>query len=166
MPTKAIIRPTRARRQHDMVERVEGRELIDSNGVVATPFRVTDTLQLMARRGTISAEMHAAGIRFRDAFAVAQLDALRAADMARAGGRGWSDIAIGGQVERARGEVWRMLQAVGGLASPAGSVLWHVLGLGQSLTQWAGTQGWCGRRISREAAGGILVAALGAMAGK
>ena len=66
--------------------------------------------------------------------------------------------------EAARSAVWRAIQAVGGIASPAGSCLWHVLGWERSLKEWAQEQGWAGRRVSQEAASGILVAALGALA--
>jgi hypothetical protein len=59
--------------------------------------------------------------------------------------------------------VWRAIQAVGGIASPAGSCLWHVLGWQKSLKEWAIEQGWSGRRVSPEAASGILIAALGAL---
>ena len=59
--------------------------------------------------------------------------------------------------------MWRAIQVVGGIASPAGSCLWHVLGWQQSLKEWAIEQGWSGRRVSPEAASGILIAALGAL---
>ena len=59
--------------------------------------------------------------------------------------------------------VWRAVLAVGGPASPGGSCLWHVVGWGRSLKEWALEQGWSGRRVSQEAASGILIAALGAL---
>ena len=69
----------------------------------------------------------------------------------------------GPRIEAARGTVWRAIQAVGGIASPAGSCLWHVLGWERPVKEWALEQGWSGRRVSQEAASGILVAALGAL---
>ena len=69
----------------------------------------------------------------------------------------------GRRVEAARDAVWRAVRAVGGIASPAGSCLWHVVGWGLSLKEWAQQQGWAGRRVSPEAASGILVAALGTL---
>ena len=60
-------------------------------------------------------------------------------------------------------ELIRAIRAVGGLGSPAGSCLWHVVGWEQSLKEWALGQGWNGRRVSQEAASGILIAALGAL---
>jgi hypothetical protein len=38
-----------------------------------------------------------------------------------------------------------------------------VLGWERSLKEWALEQGWNGRRVSQEAASGILIAALGAL---
>src|SRR5205085_6908616 len=111
--------------------------------------------------------MRQAGEDFRARFAVAQLDPLRALDLShlriaeprlRREGDG-----PGLRIEAARGTVWRAIQAVGGIASPAGSCLWHVIGWEQSLKEWALERGWSGRRVSQEAASGILVAALGAL---
>ena len=64
-------------------------------------------------------------------------------------------------IERAREAVWSVILAVGGLATPVGSVLWHVVGWERSLKEWALERGWAGRTVSQEAASGILVAALG-----
>jgi hypothetical protein len=52
---------------------------------------------------------------------------------------------------------WAM--ALGGLGSPA------VLGLQCSIREWAIRQGWGGRPVRVERAQGILVAALGVLAG-
>jgi hypothetical protein len=106
-----------------------------------------DTLTLMERRGSITAGMRQAGEDFRRRFALAQFDPLRALDISRLSlgdkpsGRG--DHAPGLRVEAARVAVWRAVGTVGGIASPAGSCLWHV-------------GGW-------ETASGILIAALGAL---
>jgi len=122
----------------------------------------------MERRGSITAGMRQAGEDFRARFATAQLDPLRAPD--------WSRLRVGGsssnfrtadepglRIEGARDAVWRAILAVGGIASPAGSCLWHVVGWERSLKEWALEQGWSGRRVSQEAASGILIAALGAL---
>ena len=70
----------------------------------------------------------------------------------------------GGQIEVARTAVWNAVLAVGGLGSPAGSVLWHVVGWEKSLKEWALEQGWSGQRqVSQEAAAGMLIAALGVL---
>jgi len=154
------------RRQHGAVERVPA-PIADESGRPSRPYRAVDTLAVMERRGSITAGMRQAGEDFRSRFAVAQLDPLRALDLSRLSlgdkpsRRG--DHAPGLRVEAARTAVWRAIRAVGGIASPAGSCLWHVVGWECSLKEWALEQGWSGRRVSQEAASGILIAALGAL---
>lgn len=158
--------PTVERRTHGPIERLE-RTIADAGGQPARPYRAVDTLAIMERRGTITAGMRQAGEDFRARFAVAQLDPLRALDLShlRLGERSSARDGEGHglRVEAARTAVWRALTAVGGVGSPAGSCLWHVLGWERSLKEWALEQGWSGRRVSPEAASGILVATLGAL---
>ncbi len=158
--------PTPERHGHGVVERLE-RPIADTAGQPSRPYRAVDTLAIMQRRGSITAGMRQAGEDFRARFAVAQLDPLRALDLSRLrlGERSLrrDGEAPGIRIEAARAAVWRAIQAVGGLGSPAGSCLWHVLGWERSLKEWALEQGWSGRRISPEAASGMLVAALGAL---
>lgn len=154
------------RRQHGLVELVPAL-IADSAGRPARPYRAVDTLTIMERRGSITASMRQAGEDFRRRFALAQLDPLRALDLSRLslGDKPTrrDDHAPGLRAEAARTAVWRAIRAVGGIASPAGSCLWHVVGWERSLKEWALEQGWSGRRVSQEAASGILVAALGAL---
>src|SRR5437764_10748103 len=158
--------PPPERRQHGPIERLE-RAIGDAAGHLSRPYRAVDTLAIMERRGSITSGMRQAGEDFRARFAVAQLDPLRATDLShlRVAERGPRPDADGPglRIEAARGAVWRAVQAVGGLGSPAGSCLWHVLGWEQSVKEWALEQGWSGRRVSQEAAAGILIAALGAL---
>ena len=49
-------------------------------------------------------------------------------------------------------------------ARPA-SCVWHVVGLQRSVREWAMRQGWGGKPIRVEQAQGILIAALGTLAG-
>jgi len=50
------------------------------------------------------------------------------------------------------------LNALGlALGSPAGSCIWHVVGLQRSIREWAMRQGWGGRSVRVEQAQGILV---------
>ena len=58
----------------------------------------------------------------------------------------------------------RALEAAGGIGSPGGSCLWHVLGCGCSVREWAIRQGWSGQPVRQEQAQGILMAALGVLA--
>lgn len=164
--TESVISAERL--QHGQIERAPN-TIADAAGRPARPHRVVDTLQIMERRGSITAAMRQAGEDFRSRFAQAQLDPLRAVDISRLrlGDRSTSpDREVPGlRAEAARRAVWRAIQAVGGIASPAGSCLWHVVGWGCSLKEWALEQGWSGRRVTQEAASGILVAALGALEG-
>ncbi len=158
--------PTPERRQHGVIERPE-RAIGDAAGHPSRPYRAVDTLAIMLRRGSITAGMRQAGEDFRARFALAQLDPLRALDLSRLrlGERSLRPDSDGPalRIEAARGTVWRAIQAVGGIASPAGSCLWHVIGWERSLKEWALEQGWSGRRVSQESASGILIAALGAL---
>jgi hypothetical protein len=158
--------PTPERLRQGPVEQL-ARAIADVAGNPSRPHRAVDTLSVMERRGSITAGMHQAGEDFRARFAVAQLDPLRAVDLShlRLGERSLRPDSGGPglRIEAARTAVWRAVQAVGGIASPAGSCLWHVIGWERSLKEWAFEQGWNGRRVSQEAASGILVAALGAL---
>ena len=124
-----------------------------------------DVLAVMYRRGTITAEMRQAGEQYRALFRTAQLDPLCAVDFARPrlgrgeGTRGREPATS--TIEHARDRIWRAMLAVGGLNSAGGSCVWHVLGWERSVKEWALEQGWSGRRVSQEAASGILTAALG-----
>ena len=164
---RADTEPTPERLQHGPIKRLE-RSIADAAGQPSRPYRAVDTLAVMERRGSITAGMRQAGEDFRARFAVAQLDPLRAVDLShlRLGDRAAArtEGPMGARIEAARNAVWRTIQAVGGIASPAGSCVWHVLGWERSLKEWALEQGWSGRRVSQEAASGILVAALGALA--
>jgi hypothetical protein len=158
--------PTLERRRQGRIERLD-HAIADDSCRPSRPYRAVDTLALMQRRGSITAAMRQAAEDFRVRFAAAQLDPLRAFDWSRlksgvaARRFGPDDASL--RTEAARRTVWRAIQAVGGIASPAGSCLWHVVGWEQSLKEWACEQGWNGRRVSQEAASGILVAALGAL---
>ena len=158
--------PTPQRMQHGLVERL-AQTIGDAAGHPSRPYRAVDTLAMMQRRGSITAGMRQAGDDFRARFALAQLDPLRALDPShlRLGERRPRPANDGPalRIEAARTAVWRAIQAVGGIASPAGSCLWHVVGWERSLKEWALEQGWSGRRVSQESASGILVAALGAL---
>jgi len=155
------IAPSLERWRRGDIEALPG-TIADEAGRPSRPYRRIDTLALMQRKGTISAAMRQAGEDFHALFVRASLEPLRAADMARMphGGRGLEP----GEVQaEARKRVWRALQAVGGIASPAGSCLWHVAGCEWTVKDWALREGWGGRPLSQEQAAGVLVAALGVL---
>jgi hypothetical protein len=125
--------------------------------------RTVDTLSRMHAAGTIDAAMLEAGRQFQRTFALAQLDPLRAVNLLRVPG-GSNASEPGTTALRARERVHRVLAALGGPDSPAGSCAWHVLGYGRSVREWALCQSWNGRPVRQEQAHGILVAALGMLA--
>jgi hypothetical protein len=100
---------------------------------------------------------------FQAAFIVANLDPLRALPILRIPGTG-RDPELNDRQLDARRRVHQSLEALGGLSSPAGSCVWHVVGLQRSVREWAIRQGWGGRPVRQEQAQGILVAALGMLA--
>jgi hypothetical protein len=127
-------------------------------------YRTVDTLALMLRNGSITGVMHDAGQQFSQDFARAfasgvassRLDGLPA-------GTAPGQMMIERNAGAARA-VRDALDAVGGSASPAGSALWYVAGLQMSIRDWALRDGWNGKRVEKNEAKGILVAALGVLA--
>ena len=100
---------------------------------------------------------------FQANFIIAQLDPLRALPMLRVPGTGREPDQSERQLHAKR-RVHEAMQALGGISSPAGSCVWHVVGLQRSVREWAIRQGWGGRPVRQEQAQGILVAALGMLA--
>jgi hypothetical protein len=74
-------------------------------------------------------------------------------------------VVSAGHSMRSAASAARPAAASGCLGSPAGSCVWHVVGLQRSIREWAMRQGWGGRPVRVEQAQGILVAALGVLAG-
>jgi hypothetical protein len=134
----------------------------DPDGRPVVHHRTVDTLGIMLRAGTITREMHDAARDFQATFTIARFDAIRCMPMVRMPrGSGPGDL-TDAQVD-ARRRVGEALDALGGLGSPAGSCVWHVVGLQRSIREWAMRQGWGGRPVRVEQAQGILVAALGVL---
>jgi hypothetical protein len=148
--------------------KVRGRELEevrekDPDGRIVIHHRTVDTLGKMLRAGTIDQAMHDAAKDFQASFIVANLDPIRALPILRVPGTG-RDLDLNERQLHARDRVHKALQALGGISSPAGSSVWHVVGLQMSVREWATRQGWSGRPVRQEQAQGILVAALGVLA--
>jgi hypothetical protein len=142
---------------------VRGRDLEEVRGRIVYHHRTVDTLGKMLRAGTITQEMHDAGKDFQVAFIVANLDPLRAIPILRVPGTGREPELNERQLD-ARRRMHEAMAALGGISSPAGSCIWHVVGLQRSVREWAMRQGWAGRPVRQEQAQGILVAALGMLA--
>ena len=136
----------------------------DPDGRPVVHHRTVDTLGIMLRAGTITQDMHDAARDFQAAFTIARYDVVRCMPLVRLpGGSGPGDF-TDAQLD-ARRRVRYALDALGGLGSPAGSCVWHVVGLQRSIREWAMRQGWGGRPVRVEQAQGILVAGLGVLAG-
>jgi hypothetical protein len=132
----------------------------DPEGRIVYHHRTVDTLGKMLRAGTITPEMHDAAKDLEAAFIVANLDPLRALPIVRVPGNG-REPDLNERQLHARRRVHKALEALGGISSPAGSCVWHVVGLQRSVREWALRQGWGGRPVRQEQAQGILIAALG-----
>ena len=134
----------------------------DPEGRPVVHHRTVDTLGIMLHAGTITKEMHDAARDFQAQFTIARFDVIRCMPLLRLpGGGGPGDLADA-QIDAHR-RVGSALDALGGLGSPAGSCVWHVVGLQRSIREWAMRQGWGGRPVRVEQAQGILVAALGVL---
>jgi hypothetical protein len=136
----------------------------DPDGRIVLHHRTVDSLGKMLKAGTINRTMYDAARDLEAAFILANLDPLRAAPTMRLPGPGRAPDLTDRQVD-ARRRLHRALEALGGISSPAGSCVWHVVGLQRSVREWAIRQGWGGRPVRQEQAQGILVAALGVLAG-
>ena len=148
-------------------KRVRGREFEEvrekgPDGRIVYHHRTVDTLAKMLRAGTITPEMHDAAKDFQAAFILANLDPIRALSIQRVQGLRREPELNERQLD-ARRRVHEALQALGGIPSPAGSCVWHVIGLQRSVREWAIRQGWGGRPVRQEQAHRILVAALGVL---
>lgn len=138
--------------------------IADEQGRPARPYRTTDTLLVMERRGTITPAMRQAAEDFRATFRAASLDPLRAPDLNRVP-RAGRDPDLGERAGQLREKVWAAMTALGGIHSPAGSCVWHVVGCEWTLKDWALREGWGGRPLGVETAAGVLVGALGVLQG-
>ena len=162
VPPVGILRETGTLYQYDAEAFEEVREK-DPDGGIVYHHRTVDTLGKMLRGGTIDQAMHDAAKDFQASFIVAQLDPVRAVPILRVPGTG-REPELNERQLHARRRVHEAMAALGGISSPAGSCVWHVVGLQRSVREWAIRQGWGGRPARQEQAQGILVAALGMLA--
>jgi hypothetical protein len=138
-------------------------EVRETDSRIVHRHRTADTLNRMLEAGTISPEMCEAGQLFQIDFALAVLDPIRARPMMLPVGGGGAPELTESQLD-ARRRVHKALDALGGIGSPGGSCLWHVLGCGCSVREWAIRRGWSGQPLRHDQAAGILIAALGVLA--
>ena len=163
LPREDILHPTPERLSRGGVERLP-RPIADEAGCPARPYRAADTLLQMERRNTITPAMRQAGEDFRAVFHLAHLDPLHAGDLHRLP-REAREATLSDRRQEARRKIYAAMTALGGIASPAGSCIWHVIGCEWTVKEWALREGWSGRPLKQETAAGILVGALGVLQG-
>lgn len=156
---ETILYPTPERFKRGQVEFLH-KTIADDHGRISRPHRAVDILSSMEKRGSITPEMRQAGEDFRAQFQTAQLDPLRAPDLAQpyVANRTYGNPSH--KIEVARRRVWQAILAVGGLSTVSGSCLWDVIGWEKTLKLWAFEQVKVGRRINEHAAAGVLIGAL------
>jgi hypothetical protein len=136
---------------------------VDPGGRIVLRHRTVDSLRKLLRSGAITEAMHDTGRAFQRDFQLAGLDPIRARPMMLPCGTSGAPELTESQLD-ARRRVHRALAALGGVGSPGGSCLWHTLGCGCSIREWAIRRGWNGRPVRQDQALGILIAALGVLA--
>jgi hypothetical protein len=153
-----LISPTPERMRRGSVALLERQIERRDETEFGIPHIAIDLLVRMEGNNRINRDERVAGERFRDWFRLAQLDSLKAADMARPYVDGGGAIPeLEPHNERARNEITRAIRWVGGIGSSAGSCLWHVIGLDESLRKWAILQS---RSLDHKGAAVILAIAL------
>lgn len=131
----------------------------------AVVHRTVDTVGMMRRNGTVTREMEAAARDFAAAFTIAQLDALKVPSLHRIPGQfAPQDVSLTDRQVAAREKVHRCLRAIGGLSSPGGSALWHVVGLQMSVREWTLNRAWSGKPVTQDEGRGVLVTTLAVLA--
>lgn len=159
-PREDLSKPSKWRLQHGPATAPE-RGTDPETGVPVQRRRAVDTLGMLLENGSITAQMHEAAEIFRTQFRAAALDGMRTMPLIRIA-RGTGDTLTERHVS-ARQKVAAAIKHVGGMDSPAGSSLWHVVGLECSIREWAMQQGWNGKPLVPAHGQGILVSALGTL---
>jgi hypothetical protein len=130
----------------------------DSEDRPGSPYVVQDHLDVLERLGKIDKPQKQAGLQFRDDFARAGHEPLRAAplELRSHGVQGFSHARL-----EAADRVHGAMRILGGYGSPAGSCAWHVLGMDWTPKQWAIERGV----VHERAAHAVLMATLGVLVG-
>jgi hypothetical protein len=154
--------PSSERRQHNRITR-DRAQIADTLGHIGSPWRAETLLARLERAGDITAAQRAAGEQFHALFRAAARDPIKATDPAKTHVSGAHGLA------QPMGSLWaktsldRALDALGGLASPAGSCAWHVLGCDCSMRDFALRKSWCGKPVQDHVAKGVLLGCLGTL---
>jgi hypothetical protein len=140
------------------------RQVIGKEGV-SVQRKVQDILDKLFDSQSITLEMFTAGKNFQSLFVMANIDTLKAQNLDIGGGglSGGEDEHLL-RVARAKQAVFDMIMSVGGLSSPMGSILYHVIGLGDSVNKWVNSYEWGGNKLNNHNAKGLLIGALSVVA--
>jgi hypothetical protein len=158
-----LIPPPPERAQHDRIERLD-RQINDARGDIGVPWQAVGYLGKLLAEGRINEAEFEAGRRFRADFRAAHLEGLHASDLSRPridSGHRAGELAAA--VVGARRRVMAALDALGGIASPAGSVIWACVGEEATIKAWAQSR-YLDRPMSPHQGSGALIAALGCLA--
>jgi hypothetical protein len=128
--------PTAERLRHGRVERL-AEQIEDVDGRPSAPHRAIDCITSLYQRGAITKEQLLAAEWFREGFRLAQLDPLRAPDLARVPSGVHREIMPGAAALSARRQAQVTIGALGGISRAPGSCAWHVIGLEWSVRRWA-----------------------------
>ncbi len=159
----------------ELAQRVDvGDDRLVLDGDVRRVRRTVDVLARMHQNRTITASMMKAGRRFQRVFHDARFDGRGRSSFAdgvpsargrKRGGRGQPSSAADRALD-AREELAQAIGMLGGHGSPGASAAWFVLGEEDAIRDFARRTGWGGgRTMTEEVARGVLVAALGVLAG-
>src|SRR4051794_19465318 len=105
---------------------------LDPNGIEVTHHRTVDTLGMMLASGAITSGMNTAGRDFQAAFTIACFDNMPRVNlslMARSPSSAHDVRDLTDNQVAARERVALALDVLGGHGSPAGSCVWHVIGM-------------------------------------
>jgi hypothetical protein len=154
--------PSAERRQHSRVVR-DRLQIADTAGRIGVPWRAEGLLAKLERNGSITAAQRAAGEQFHTLFRAAAADPLKATDPSR------THVSGARPMPQPMGSLWaktsldRAIDALGGLASPAGACAWHVLGNDCSMRDFALRRSWQGNPLHPNIAKGVLLSTLGTL---
>ena len=152
--------PTPERRRHGVVRRAPA--TADADGGIGHPWHCRSLLDNLLAKAEISSPEHDAGCHFHELAVRAQISPLKAADVLRSPQGRATPNHVGSDAAQRR--IGAALDALGGLASPMGSLAWDVLGLDHSLSDWSRRQRWTGQGRQTAAAKGVLLSALPVLA--
>jgi hypothetical protein len=128
---------------------------------IGTGFRRVDSLTAMASRGTITADMLTAGLRFRALFDRAALHGVAAGALDPIPrGTDRSRMQMGEAVAFARERIAADIELLGSHGAPMADACWYIVGLGENVEQYALRARWAGKALNPKMVTGLVIGAL------